>query len=139
MPSPERLAEANDSPGLATQGMKTTAIAAAAIIVRKSSMRWCALLPRPPEAATDERRDAIAEVHFHEQNAGSGGLTQAVDFRGVKIAKPNDVYTGGTDLLTQASRRGSFMGRMGPSKAARSTSDHPLGTSMQLNVEGQAA
>ena len=65
-------------------------------------MRWCALLPRPPEAATDGGRDAIAEVYFHEQNAGSGCLTQAVDFRGVKTAKPNDVYTGGTDLRKPA-------------------------------------
>ena len=41
---------------------------------------------------------AIVEVRFEEQNAGSGVLTQAVAFRGVRTAKPNDVYTGGTDL-----------------------------------------
>ena len=65
-------------------------------------MRWCALLPRPPEPAAEGDHDAITEVHFHEQNGGSGGLTQAVDLRGVKTAKPNDVYTGGTDIRKPA-------------------------------------
>ena len=37
-------------------------------------------------------------MQFYEENAGSGVLTEAVAFRGVRTAEPNDVYTGGTDL-----------------------------------------
>ena len=68
----------------------------------QSGMRWCALLPRPPESKGDEGFEAITEVRFDEQNAGSGVLTQAVAFRGVTAARPNDVHTGGTDLRNPA-------------------------------------
>ena len=64
-------------------------------------MRWCALLPRPPEPSELPPATCI-EVRFDEQNAGSGGLTLAVSLKGVMTAQPNDVYTGGTDLHNSA-------------------------------------
>ena len=100
-------------------------------------MRWCALLPRPPESPGGEGFEAITEVRFDEQNAGSGVPTQAVAFRGVITSNPNDVYTGGTDLHNPADVEA--LGILGTSKAARRSSHHPLSTTVQLHVEGQAA
>ena len=64
-------------------------------------MRWCALLPRPPEPS-ELPLATCTEVCVDEQNAGSGGLTLAVSLKGVMTAQPNDVYTGGTDLRNPA-------------------------------------
>lgn len=65
-------------------------------------MRWCALLPQPPESPGGEGFDAITKVRFDELNSGSVLLTQAVAIRGVRISKPNDVYTSGTGLRNPA-------------------------------------
>ena len=81
--------------------MKATAVAKKVVLGRKACMRWCALLPRPPEPS-EQPLGTCTEVRFDEQNAGSGGLTQAVSLKGVMTAKPNDIYSGRTDLRNPA-------------------------------------
>ena len=119
--------------------MSAPAKEAAAKKRAQSGMRRCAFHPRPPESPGGEKFKAITEVRFEEQNAGSGVLTHAVSFRGVRTAKPNDVYPVGTDLRNPVDVEALWESCAQARRQEVSAPYHPLGTSVQLHVKGQAA